>query len=73
MIPPPPENLEAALKEGVIVNLVIDSAGKVWSTQSDAKLNTYFQGASAGWKFVPALKRGQPVASRLRLTVKLSQ
>ena len=73
MIPPPPENLEAALKEGVVVSLVIDSAGKVWSAQADAKLNTYFADASAGWKFVPALKGGHPVASRLRLMVRTSQ
>ena len=69
MIPPPPENLEADLKEGVIVSLVIDSAGKVWSAQADAKLDTYFKGASAGWKFVPAFKGGRPIASRLRLQV----
>jgi hypothetical protein len=69
--PPPPEGLPAAvLTAEVAVNMVIDAAGKVWSIKIEGKPDKDLVDASSKWKFVPALKNGNPVASRLRLGVK---
>jgi hypothetical protein len=72
--PPPPAGAPAdALTTEVVVNMVIDSAGKVWSIKTEGKPDKDIIEASAEWKFVPALKGGRPVASRLRLGVTPSQ
>jgi hypothetical protein len=49
--------------------MVIDSAGKVWSIETVGESDKDLIDASAKWKFVPALKDGHPVASRLHLGV----
>ena len=68
--PPPPQGVSpAAFNAEVAVDLVIDAAGKVWSIKTEGKTDQDLIDASAGWKFVPALKYGNPVASRLRLGV----
>jgi hypothetical protein len=72
--PPPPQGVsQATFNTEVPVNLVIDSAGKVWSIKVEGKPDKDLIDASAQWKFVPALKDGSPVASRLRLGVTPSQ
>jgi hypothetical protein len=72
--PPPPADVPAAsLNKGVMVDLVIDSAGKIWSIKTVGEPNKDIIAASAEWKFVPGLKDGRPVASRLRIEVAPSQ
>jgi hypothetical protein len=68
--PPPPDNVPAAdLNKEIVVDMVIDSAGKVWSIETVGETDKDLIRASAKWKFVPALKLGRPVASRLRLGI----
>jgi hypothetical protein len=68
--PLPPQGVPAAtLNAEVEVDMVIDAAGKVWSINIEGKPDKDLMDASAGWKFIPALKDGRPVASRLRLGV----
>jgi outer membrane biosynthesis protein TonB len=62
--------------EELLVDLVIDSAGKVRSAEPAGKVkwvDAELINAASGWKFVPAFKDGRPVACRLRLTVSLKQ
>lgn len=68
--PPPPADVPAAsLNKAVVVDLVIDSAGKIWSIKTVGGPNKDIIAASAEWKFVPGLKEGRPVAGRLRMEV----
>jgi hypothetical protein len=68
--PPPPDNAPAAsLNEEVVVDMVIDSAGKVWSIKPVGEPDKDLIDASRNWKFVPAQKLGRPVATRLRVGV----
>jgi hypothetical protein len=60
----------------LLLDLVIDAAGKVRAVEPAGKA----QSASAnltyiatGWKFIPAFRAGQAVASRMRLAVSLRQ
>jgi hypothetical protein len=72
---PPPSDVEHVIpKSGLLLDLVIDGAGKV----SSAKLlNEGDKGpvadsliaASSHWKFIPAIKNGRAVASHIRLAV----
>jgi hypothetical protein len=60
----------------ILLELVIDSAGKVRSAERAGKaqpLDTALLGAATGWKFVPAFKDGRAVASRMRLKLSLKQ
>jgi hypothetical protein len=69
--PLPPDDVPAAsLNKEVVVDMVIDSAGKVWSIKTVGEPDKDLIDASAEWKFVPALKDGHPVASYLRLGVR---
>ena len=59
-----------------ILDLVIDSAGKVRSVEPAGKakrVDAELINAASAWKFVPAYKDGRPVASRLRFTVSPKQ
>ena len=67
--PAPPDASQAFLGTEVAVNLVIDAAGKVRSAKTEGKPDKPLIDATADWKFIPALKDGLPVASRLRLGV----
>lgn len=72
--PRPPETSNAnVLGTEVAVNLVIDAAGKVRSAKTERKVDRALIDATADWKFIPAFKDGQPVASRVRLGVIPSQ
>jgi len=66
---PPDDAPAASLNSEAVVDMVIDSAGKVWSIKTAEEPDKDLIDASAEWKFVPALKDGHPVASRLRLRV----
>jgi hypothetical protein len=60
----------------VVVDLVIDSAGKVRSAEPRGKAtpgDAGLLGAASGWKFVPGFKDGRAVASRTLLAVSLKQ
>ncbi len=59
----------AALWTEVMVNLVIDAAGKVRSAKVEGKPEKDLMDATTDWKFIPAFKDGHPVASRLRLGI----
>jgi hypothetical protein len=60
----------------LLLDLVIDSAGKVRSAEPAGKVkwaDPELINATSGWKFIPAYKDGRPVACRLRLDVSLKQ
>src|SRR5438477_1265524 len=60
----------------LLLELIIDSAGKVRSAEPSGKatsMNSTLIHAAAEWKFIPALDAGRPVASRTRLAVSLRQ
>jgi hypothetical protein len=72
---PPDSGLGKDQSEDVL-DLVIDSAGKVRSVEAVGKVkrvDAELINAALAWKFVPAFKDGRPVASRLRLTVSPQQ
>jgi hypothetical protein len=56
----------------VLLDLVIDSAGKVRSAapvDTTKPMNADLQDAITEWKFIPAFKDGRPVACRVRVAV----
>jgi hypothetical protein len=60
----------------LLLELVIDGAGKVRSAEPAGKTTSAYIAlvrAASEWKFIPAFKDGHPVASRTRLAVSLSQ
>jgi hypothetical protein len=59
----------------VVLNLVIDAAGKVYAVESstDEIADEGLLAAAKQWKFIPALKDGYSVASRLRLITSLKR
>jgi hypothetical protein len=60
----------------LLLELVIDSAGKVRSAERAGKaksVDAVLIHAVTGWKFIPAFKAGRAVASRMRLAVSLRQ
>jgi hypothetical protein len=71
--PPPQDASAGALGTEVVVNLVIDAAGKVRSAKAEGRPEKDLLSATANWKFIPAFKGGRPVASRLQLGVTLSR
>jgi hypothetical protein len=67
---PPPQDASWAMSgEAVMMNLVVDAAGKVHSAKAEGKPDKAMEDATADWKFIPAFKDGRPVASRLRIAV----
>ena len=65
-------------KEGMVVLVVeIDAAGhpvglKVEHSSGDARLDSAAMAAAAKWKFQPALERGKPVASKVKVPVQFA-
>ncbi|HLK34420.1 MAG TPA: hypothetical protein VKT29_15100 [Terriglobales bacterium] len=59
----------------VTIELTIDCAGKVRSIESSGPkwVHGYLEEAAKGWKFIPAFKVGQSVASRLKMDVFLQR
>jgi len=57
---------ETLTDSGVLLDLVIDAAGKVRSAQSeDPSFDNSFKSATARWKFIPTLRSGRAIASRV--------
>lgn len=74
MTRPPLEDSRTAQAEASL-DLIIDCAGKVNSVTAAGKSSTdqALLEAAQSWQFIPALKDGMPVASRLKLSVSLKQ
>ncbi len=74
---PAPLSSEQGLPESeLLLNLLIDSAGKVRSVEPAGNTkspNADVINAAVQWTFIPALKDGRAVASRLRLAVSAKQ
>jgi hypothetical protein len=74
---PPPSKMQPDGKpESVILlNLVIDGAGKVRSVEPAMRMQAdeELMNAAMLWKFIPAFKDNRPVASRIRLEVSSQQ
>src|SRR5215472_1449469 len=62
-----------SLPEEVFLDLVIDSAGKVRSVRSQGNIDQELLSYTKEWKFVPAMRGGHSVASRLHLAVSLKR
>jgi hypothetical protein len=61
-----------ASSEEVLLDVVIDSAGKVRSAglvDNTKEADAHLMDATGEWKFIPAFKDGRPVASRVRIFV----
>jgi hypothetical protein len=72
---PSPPDAPARTSE-VLLDLLIDSAGKVRSVEPAGKIksvDTGLIGAAMQWKFIPAFAGGRAVASRLRFAVSAKQ
>lgn len=67
--PPPPASQLGVARAETSVDLIIDSAGKVRSAESVNSIDADLIDAAMGWKFIPAQRGGQAVASRTRLAV----
>ena len=66
----------SALRGKLRVDLVIDSAGKVWSVKVRGKNKAAYEAvkrSTVNWKFVPAFVDENPVPSRLRMSISLEQ
>ncbi len=74
-LPPSPEVPgQDSSRSEALLDLVIDSAGKVRSAEPAGKATSADAAAlAAGWKFIPAFKDGRAVASRTRLAVSPQQ
>ena len=69
---------QVTLRSGVLVDLVIDAAGKVRSArlprkEDEGSIGESLIRASGHWKFTPAMEFGHAVASHIRLTVSLDR
>lgn len=72
-IPLPPEGQQGSLYSGVPLELVIDAAGKVHSAKLTGKagegpIGNSLISSSTDWIFIPAIKDGHAVASRVHQT-----
>jgi len=72
-IPLPPEGQQGSLYSGVPLELVIDAAGKVHSAKLTSKagegpIGNSLISSSTDWIFIPAIKDGHAVASRVHQT-----
>ena len=67
--PPPPPGSDLNLETPVPLELLVDSAGKVRSARSLGRVDQDLLRATTGWKFIPAFKRGHPVACKFRMDV----
>jgi hypothetical protein len=66
---PPSDNRQVLPTAEKFVDLVIDAAGKVHSAKMDSDTEKGLKDSSFEWKFIPAFRGGQPVASRMSLAV----
>jgi hypothetical protein len=66
---PPLDNQHALPTAEKFMDLVIDAAGKVHSAKMVGDADKSVIDSSSEWRFIPAFRSGQPVASRMRLSV----
>jgi hypothetical protein len=60
------EQEETLADSGLLLDLVIDSAGKVRSAESaDPAFDSSLKSATVRWKFIPMLRSGRAIASRV--------
>jgi hypothetical protein len=60
------QNEDTLPDSGLMLDLLIDSAGKVRSAKStDPLFDTSLKDATASWKFVPAFRNARPIASEI--------
>jgi hypothetical protein len=65
---------ESLAESGMLLDLTIDSAGKVRSAEStDALFDSSLKSSTASWKFIPAFKDRQAIASRIYLIISPKQ
>jgi len=57
---------------GQFYNPIARSAGCQTISSGDARLDVAAQEAAAKWRFNPAKKRGQPIASKVRVPVEFA-
>jgi hypothetical protein len=67
--PSPIDMQEPLTHSDQMVELVIDAAGKVWSTKPIGNVDKDVIDATKGWKFIPAFSGGHAVPSRMRINV----
>jgi len=67
--PPLPVTAQASLNAEIVLNLVIDAAGKVRSAKPDGPSDKALIASTVDWKFIPAFKNGRAVASSMRYGV----
>jgi hypothetical protein len=68
---PPPDNEQALPTSEKFVDVVVDAAGKVRSASMGQEADKSLINSSSEWKFIPASKDGDAVASRMRLGLTL--
>jgi hypothetical protein len=71
---PTPDAEHPFPRDGVLMDLTIDAAGKVYAAsivngEDRGPIGDALMSASAHWKFVPAMERGKAIASHIFLTV----
>ena len=70
---PPPQSLESSVTSAeTLLELVVDSGGKVRSVEpagNTKAVDPALLNAAMGWKFIPAFVGGRAVASRTRLAI----
>jgi hypothetical protein len=69
--PPPSTSEQASQKAEILLDLIIDSAGKVRFAKSTTAADPELLQAALGWKFIPAQRGKHAVASRTHLAVSL--
>jgi hypothetical protein len=60
---------QTSLPPQLRLDLIIDAAGKVRSTQPPLGVSPSEVAVTSTWKFIPAFKDGRPVACHLRISV----
>jgi hypothetical protein len=67
---PPEQEIGQLMQSNEFIELTVDEAGKVWSAKMiSPKTDPSLVSAAAGWKLIPALKDGKPVAYLSKMTV----
>jgi hypothetical protein len=67
---PPEQEIGQVMQSNETIELTVDEAGKVWSARMiSPKTDPSLVSAAAGWKLIPALKDGKPVAYLSKMAV----
>jgi hypothetical protein len=71
---PTPDAEHPFPRDGVLMDLTIDAAGKVYAARIEKEedrgpIGDALLSASSHWKFVPAMENGKAIASHIWLTV----